>query len=385
MLKTIPQYISAMSDTYGLTKTLGVIDICTKPNGEKWFAIGNNSIIFRIRHEGCDKMLKCYIRDKQNLRRIYGDKCLREELFIHTDFCRGEWVDVILDEWIEGTTLHQSIIDNLGNPSALKALADEFDRLALWLLSEEWAHGDLKPENIMVTSEGKMRLIDFDAMFRPEFEGEQCEEIGTASFQHPTRDADYFDKSIDDYPIALISTALHALSLDPSLAERYDIHDSLLMHPKDIYNRKRTALGEILSLFAECGEVVPFRIARLLNSATPRLFGLQELLKLSTYIPDTEEAENPEPPILDHHNGFWGYNRGERFVIPPLYDSGLEFSEGVAAVSVGGKWHYINRYGAIVLRCPQYDAVKSFHNGQAVVIENGHRKLIYMNGDEIKG
>ena len=83
MLKTIPQYLSAMSDTYGLTKTLGVIDIYTTHNGAPWFAIGNNSVIFRIKHEGRDKMLKCYTRDKRNLRRIYGDKCLRVELYIH--------------------------------------------------------------------------------------------------------------------------------------------------------------------------------------------------------------------------------------------------------------------------------------------------------------
>jgi serine/threonine protein kinase len=369
-----------MSDTYGLTKTLGVIDICTKPNGEKWFAIGNNSIIFRIRYQGRDKMLKCYTRHKQNLRRIYGAKCLREELYIHSDERHGEWVDVVLDDWIDGVTLHQAIVDSLDNPSELQYLAEQFDRLALGLLLEPWAHGDLKPENIMVTPEGELRLIDFDALFSPEFDGEQSDEIGTAAYQHPARNSSYFDKSIDDYPIALISTAMHALALDPSLAARYDTDDMLLMHPKDIVNHNSKALDEIMLLFAERGKAVSYRIARLLDSVTPRLFGLENLLRYATSAVDTTLISVAEMPIIDHLCGLWGFRQGEQWVIPPIYDNGLDFSEDLAAVCVGGKWHYIDRCGQIALCCPQYDAVKSFRNGEAIVIENGVRKIINRTG-----
>ena len=50
-------------------------------------------------------MLKCYTRPKRNLREIYGQRCLHDELYIHTDRRHGQWVDVVLDEWIEGETL----------------------------------------------------------------------------------------------------------------------------------------------------------------------------------------------------------------------------------------------------------------------------------------
>ena len=384
MLRTIPQYISAMSDTYGLTKSIGVIDICTKPNGEPDYRIGNNSIIFRIRHEGRNKMLKCYTRDKRNLRRIYGAKCLREELYIHTLDDQGEWVDVVLDDWIEGKTLYQTILDRIGSNSSLRSVAVEFDRLAASLLTEEWAHGDLKPENIIITPEGAMHLIDFDAMFRPEFAGEPSEEIGTAAYQHPARNTDYFNKSIDDYPIALISTALHALALDPSLAERYDIGESLLMHPREIARGAKTALDEILPLFARQGYALHYRIAQLLRSVTPKLHNLPTLMQYATMEGDTACSTTEEVPILDNLNGLWGYRRGDKFVIPPLYDCGFEFCEGVAAVCIGGYWHYIDPCGEVVLRCPQYDAVKSFHNGKATVIERGRRKQIDLNGKELQ-
>ncbi len=371
-----------MSDTYGLTKTLGVIDVYTKPNGEPWFMVGNNSVLFRIRHNGRDKILKCYTRNKRYLRRIYGNKCLREELYIHSDPNHGEWVDVIIDDWIEGKTLQRVIVENVDNPTVIKTLAEEFDKLAMKLLSKSWAHGDLKPENIIVTPAGEMRLIDFDAVFLPEFVGESSEETGTAAYQHPARTTQYFDKSIDDYSIALISTALHALSLDPSLAERYGIEESLIISPKETMRGTGEAYNEILTLFAIQGDVIHYRMALMLQSVTPRLFDLKKLLGYATAQKELPTASN-EPLLLDYSNGLWGFRQGENFVIPPLYDSGFDFREGLAAVSVGKCWHYIDEQGDIVLRCPRYDAVKSFRNGEAVVIEQGVRKRINRKGEII--
>ena len=368
-----------MSDTYGLTKTLGVIAICTTPNGEPIYHIGNNSIIFCIEHEGRRKMLKCYTRDKRNLRRIYGSKCLREELYIHHSNTQGEWVDVVLDDWIEGETLYRHILNNLGNTCKIAAIAEKFDSLAHALLAEDWAHGDLKPENIMVTPEGELRLIDFDAMFLPEMAGETSDETGTATFQHPARNADYFDKSIDDYPIAIISTALHTIAADPSFSERHNIEEHILVQ-KDIIAGKSALYDEILGIFAREGMALQYRIAQLLRSATPKLHGLGELLSYATK--PTEEPASEEL-LLDNHNGLWGYRCGDKFTIPPIYDSGFDFSDGVAAVCIGGYHHYIDTAGRVVIKCPQYDAIKPFRNGRATVIEKGVRKEINLRGEEI--
>ena len=371
-----------MSDTYGLTRTLGVIAICTNPNGEPIYHIGNNSIIFCIEHEGRRKMLKCYTREKRNLRRIYGSKCLRDELYIHHSNTQGEWVDVVLDEWIEGETLYRHVINNLGDTAKIVAIAEKFNRFAYSLLAEDWAHGDLKPENIMVTPEGKLHLVDFDAMFLPEMEGETSDETGTATFQHPARNADYFDKSIDDYPIAIISTALHVLAADPSFVERYNIEDQILVQ-EDVIAGKSAVHDDILSIFAREGMALQYRIAQLLCSATPKLHGLSELLGYATAQANHAEAPDPELFTLDNHNGLWGYRCGEKFIIPPIYDSGFDFSEGVAAVCIGGYHHYIDSTGCVVLKCPQYEAIKPFRNGRATVIENGVRKEINLRGEEI--
>lgn len=385
MLKTIPQYLSTLNDTCGLTKTLGVIDVCTNPDGSPIFFVGNNSVIFRIRHNGVIKKLKCYTRDKRNLRKIYGSKCLHKELYVHSNNFRGEWVDVILDEWVEGVTFHKAIQENLGNKEALRTLADSFDRLALQLLDEPWALGDLKPENIIIKSDGSLQLIDFDAMYLPEFTEEDCEEIGTRAFQHPSRTATFFNKSIDDYSIAIISTALHAMAIDPTLAEQYDTIDQLLFQPAEILAGTSEAYERVVNLFAKEGLAIYYRIALLLRSVTPNLFGLHKLIGYAvnqSTIESQEQTPNKADNLtgddleLDNLNGLWGYRRGDKFVIPPVYNLGFDFSEGVAAVTLGDQHFYLDPAGHIALKCPNFSAIKSFRNGEAIVIEDGVRKRI---------
>lgn len=74
-----------------------------------------------------------------------------------------------------------------------------------------------------------------------------------------------FDASLDDYPAALISTALHALALDPTLYARYSEADGLLFTPQKIGTD--AALCEVLALFERRGLAAQYRIARLLPFA----------------------------------------------------------------------------------------------------------------------
>ncbi|UKI39907.1 MAG: hypothetical protein L6V35_04035 [Alistipes putredinis] len=85
------------------------------------------------------------------------------------------------------------------------------------LLKEEWAHGDLKPDNIIITPSGHGRLIDYDAAYVPDSGFDSTPEIGTPAYQHPLRDTGMYDKHIDDYPSALLSANLHLIALAPHL------------------------------------------------------------------------------------------------------------------------------------------------------------------------
>lgn len=374
---TLRQYLTTLADTHGLTKTLGGMEVCRDSRGRMCYTVGNSAIVFRVRHEGHIRSLRCYMHPPRHLAEIYGERLLPQELYLYDSPRSGVWVDVVLGDWIEGATLHEAVAEAAAAEDAtrLGQLAAAFDRLAARLTSDDWAHGDLKPENIVVDSSGRLHLIDLDAMYLPAFAGEASPELGTAAFQHPARTIRDFNASLDDYPAALISTALHALAADPTLWDRYGSTDGLLYAPQRI--AADPAYRETLALFERRGMAVQYRIAQLLAAPTLRLFGLAELLAEAVREkPAARSGTETETPELFVENGRWGYRTAERVVVAPLYDSGFDFTEGLAAVQLGGTWHYIDTAGRTLLSCPGCAAVKPFRGGKAQVVHDGERQEI---------
>lgn len=162
-----------------------------------------------------------------------------------------EWADVSLYSWVEGRTLDFEIRRHAhnGNAEMLDRLAAEFASLALDILNSPWRHGDLKPENIIVGPDGRMVLVDLDALWAESLP--VGEEVGTPGFVHPLRGTAH-DSHIDDYPIALIATNLCALALHPDLPLA---SNGLLFTPTEAI---------------EGGEVFG-RVARLLASEVPAM------------------------------------------------------------------------------------------------------------------
>lgn len=471
---TLRQYLTTLADTHGLTRTLGEIEVYRDGKGRICYSAGNSAVVFRIRCEGRVRSLRCYMHHPRHLAEIYGEKLLPQELFIYTSPAGGVWVDVVLSDWIEGVTLHEAVAAaaEAGDTARLRRFAAAFDRMAAALTADDWAHGDLKPENIVADNRGRLHLIDFDAMFLPAFAGRHSPELGTAAFQHPARTVRDFDASLDDYPAALISTALHALALDPTLYARYSEADGLLFTPQKIGTD--AALCEVLALFERRGLAAQYRIARLLRSPSLRLPGLPQLLALAAETTETDERTGPEEtkntvntattgtteaketagstgpkramgaeetaggnsgptdapadssadgsadgttedptedpagdsaegttgaptedPTEDPtdgavaeaaelfvENGLWGYRTPEQVVVPPLYDCGFDFTEGLAAVRLGATWHYIDGAGRPRISCPGCEAVKPFRNGRAPVVRGGRRLEIDREGRE---
>ena len=374
---TLRQYLTTLADTHGLTKTLGGMEVCRDSRGRMCYTVGNSAIVFRVRHEGHIRSLRCYMHPPRHLAEIYGERLLPQELYLYDSPRSGVWVDVVLGDWIEGATLHEAVAEAAAAEDAtrLGQLAAAFDRLAARLTSDDWAHGDLKPENIVVDSSGRLHLIDLDAMYLPAFAGEASPELGTAAFQHPARTIRDFNASLDDYPAALISTALHALAEDPTLWDRYGSSDGLLYTPQRIASDP--AYRETLALFEKRGMAVQYRIAQLLTAPTLRLFGLAELLAEAVREkPAARSGTEAETPELFVENGRWGYRTAERVVVAPLYDNGFDFTEGLAAVQLGGTWHYIDTAGRTPLSCPGCAAVKPFRGGKAQVVRNGELQEI---------
>lgn len=131
-------------------------------------------------------------------------------------------------------------------------LCYRFCKMAAWLRSQSFAHGDIKPDNIMVRPDGTLTLVDYDGMFVPAMKGKPSPTIGTKDFSHPLRAIDDFDETIDDFALASIALSLKAISLDASLLEQYGAPDRLLFSATDYLNLSTSkAFSALQSLLAD--------------------------------------------------------------------------------------------------------------------------------------
>jgi hypothetical protein len=282
--------------------------------------------------------------------------------------------DVVLCDWYEGISLQSEIEAFCHRPIKMAALSQMFEELALSILNERWAHGDIKPENIIFSHDG-LHLIDFDAMYREGFSTNDCVEIGTSQYQHPLRNRDNFGKDIDDYPVALITTVLAALSIDSRLGRHITDSDYLLISPSRAINGNDEMLQYIESLFAERGDVRHYRIAKLLHSSHLALPRLKNLLSSEVRLGYCAEELS-----LEYYNGYWGFAAQGVFVIPPLYDLAFEFSEGLALVQIGDVWHFIDATVAIVISPGRGVGIKPFSEGLSRISREDGDFVIYRDG-----
>lgn len=253
-------------------------------------SVGNNAVTARCRVMGREGnwLIKCYHRTKPNLKRLYGENAYLGELGTYSIDGRMEYIDIVLLPWVEGEPLDCLI----GKGCEIYAeLSRSFDKMALELLESEYAHGDLKPDNIIVGDDLSMSLIDLDAMWRPEFANEPSAEIGTLAYRHPMRTHNYFKKSVDDYPLALISTMLAALALNRSLELRLDSNKTLL-HPEECVYGNDATLGEIIALFEKHNDMAHKQIAESLRSLSPMIYGLHKMF----YVAVNGSSKGYKPP-----------------------------------------------------------------------------------------
>ncbi len=384
-LPTITQYLESVSNPEGLFRTLGSPEVERDCYRRIKMYAGRRAVIFKIINLG-DKprMMKCFLQSSQYGQEICPYICehaqddpllaqishLRQEIYVFDDNGRGEYYDLILRDWIEGETLENALRKAAlaADRETLAQLAGNFDRMARELLQREWAHGDLKPENIIVGPDMHMSLIDYDAMFIPRLAGRRTSEIGTTQYQHPARDGAMFDKSIDNYSIAMISVSLHALARDPSLYAAYNSSDNIILNPAEILADRSPLWEKLLAQWKTAGERQLYLLTKMLRSTDPRLPRLPAVMLYSP----PRDVPRPGEMIPVMQDGRWGYSGpGGDIVIIPQYDHAMDFTESLAAVNFAGVWYFIDCNNRIVINCVQFDAVKPFHEGLAAVKLNG--------------
>ena len=247
----ISEYVEAVRNAEDNFDKLRNLRPVTDGNGNPVMTSGNFAVVFKMRDEKNDKLyaVKCFLKDQpnraENYRMIAEEpefvsssfltkfQYLDNELFVDAAHADGEEFPVLLMDWVEGTNLDQYIRQHLHNSYQLHLLAYQFSRLALWLMPQPFAHGDLKPDNIMVREDGTLVLIDYDGMFVPAMKGQNAREMGSPDFRHPARTEETFNEHIDDFSLASILLSLRVIAEEPSLLEKYGAADRLLFSEKD--------------------------------------------------------------------------------------------------------------------------------------------------------
>ena len=246
----ISEYVKAIQDAGDNLDKLSYLTPVQDDHGEPYRSSGAFAVVFKMQDKSSGKYyaLKCFTEEQKGRADAYRQiadelemvdspyitsvKYMEKELFVDSQ-CEEDEFPVLLMDWVEGETMEAYIAANYHNQSAMSLLCYRFGKMAAWLRSQSFAHGDIKPDNIIVSPDGSLTLVDYDGMFVPSMKGSQSPTIGTKDFSHPLRTMDDFDETIDDFSLASIVLSLKAISMNSTLLDTYGASDRLLFSEKD--------------------------------------------------------------------------------------------------------------------------------------------------------
>ena len=249
----ISEYVKAIQDAGDNLDKLAYLTPVLDDHGEPYRSSGAFAVVFKMQDKSSGKYyaLKCFTEEQQGRAEAYRQiadeldlldspyitsvKYMEKELFVDSQ-CEEDEFPVLLMDWVDGETMEAYIAANYQNQSAMSLLCYRFGKMAAWLRTQSFAHGDIKPDNIIVRPDGSLTLVDYDGMFVSSMKGSQSPTIGTKDFSHPLRTVDDFDETIDDFSLASIALSLKAISMKSTLLDIYGASDRLLFSENDYRN-----------------------------------------------------------------------------------------------------------------------------------------------------
>ena len=249
----ISEYVKAIQDASDNLDKLAYLAPVLDDHEEPYRSSGAFAVVFKMLDKSTGKYyaLKCFTEEQEERADAYRQiadeldmvdspyitsvKYMEKELFVDCQ-CEEDEFPVLLMDWVEGETMETYIAANYHNQSAMSMLCYRFGKMAAWLRTQSFAHGDVKPDNIIIRPDGSLSLVDYDGMFVPSMKGCKSPTVGTKDFCHPLRTVDDFDETIDDFSLASIALSLKAISMKPTLLDIYGASDRLLFSEDDYRN-----------------------------------------------------------------------------------------------------------------------------------------------------
>ncbi len=246
----ISEYVEAIKLAEDNLDQLSYLRPILDDQGNPIMSSGNFAVVFKMKDARDGKLyaMKCFIKDQEGRDEAY--KLIAEELgsvsapfivpvmyferelFVNTSNSDETCFPVLLMYWVEGVALDKYVRAHLHDQYSRQLISYQFCRMAVWLMTQPFAHGDITPDNILVKQDGSLVLLDYDGMFVPAMKGQKAREVGSPGFRHPSRNIDDFNEHIDDFPLATISMQLYAISLKPDLLATSQC-DTLLLTEDD--------------------------------------------------------------------------------------------------------------------------------------------------------
>ena len=329
----ISEYVRAIQDASSNLDKLAHLVPVPDDHGEPYRSSGAFAVVFKMKDEQTGKCyaLKCFTEEQEGRAEAYRQiadelefvdssyitsvKYLDKEIFVDSS-CEEDVFPVLLMDWIDGETMENYIAENYQDNYAMAMLCYRFCKMAAWLRSQPFAHGDIKPDNIMVRPDGSLTLVDYDGMFVPAMKGQKSPTIGTKDFSHPLRTVDDFDETIDDFALASIALSLKAITLNPSLLDEYGAADRLLFSAEDYRDLSKSKVMEALQEQMNNEELTTLLSMFLLAKAKKNLalcsfrtfsiskpfYDVEELIKLADLLFEKSKDE------ADHKKAFRLYS-----------------------------------------------------------------------------
>ena len=318
--------------------------------GEIVMSSGNFAVVFKMEDESSGKLyaVKCFLKEQEGRDIAYQQitdeleyassnylcsiKYFQKELFVDSTVSSDTEFPVLLMDWVEGVTLDKYVHQHISDKYALQLITYQFCRMAAWLMSQPFAHGDLKPDNILITEDGALVLVDYDGMYVPAMQGQKARELGSPDYRHPMRTEDCFNEHIDDFPLALIGMSLKAIALDTSLLQNNAKSDSLLFSESDFQN-----IGECLMMKSLCALLNDAEFSKLyalfllahsqqeLSAVSFRLFLLNKVEKPIEEVLSTKATKEDLKDAIEDEYGVKYSRDGKKLLRASYYSSLREY------------------------------------------------------------
>ncbi|HET9254174.1 MAG TPA: hypothetical protein VFO16_03100, partial [Pseudonocardiaceae bacterium] len=146
-------------------------------------ASGSTAVVFKAVVSGEEQALRFFTRHEVSSRERYdtlnqhfqargiADCVATSQWCDNAIVVKGERWPVVRMQWVEGRNLDKYIegLVEDNNPEGIGALASAWRTLLNRMQLAEFAHGDLQHGNVLVDTDGKLRLVDFDGSWIPPF------------------------------------------------------------------------------------------------------------------------------------------------------------------------------------------------------------------------